>query len=159
VADSETITFHDGANVIGTVPTSGGNATFSTASLAAGSHSITASYPGDATYAGSTSAILTQSVAVIHPITALTSSLNPSPSGSSVTFTATVSPSVPDGETVNFYDGATSKTLIGTGTISGGVATFTTSKLAKGSHTIWADYVGDPNYAYSWSNSLTQTVN
>jgi len=159
VPGGETVTFYDGANIIGTGTISGGKATLTTAALAVGSHSITASYPGDANFGPSTSAALTQTVVVCRPTTTLSSSLNPSTSDRSVTFTATISSSVPDGETVNFYDGATSKALIGTGTTSGGVATFATTKLAKGSHTIWADYVGDANYAYSWSSGLAQTVN
>jgi len=158
-ANGEIITFYDSATSIGTGPTTGGTATFTTTALAAGSHSITAGYAGDSTYAGSTSSVLTQNVAVVHPMTTLTSSLNPSTHGTAVTFTATVSPSVPNGETVNFYDGATSKALIGTGTTSGGVATLTITTIAVGSHTIWADYVGDANHAYSWSSGLGQTVN
>jgi len=159
VANGETVTFYVDAVSIGTGTTSGGKATLTTSSLSIGSHSITASYPGDATYLGSASAVLTQTVGVCHPTTTLASSLNPSSFGASVTFAATVSPSVPNGETVNFYDGATSKALIGTGTTTGGVATFSTSSLVGGNHTIWADYVGDANYAYSWSSSLAQTVN
>ncbi len=43
-----------------------------------------------------------------------------------MTFTATVSPAAATG-TVEFFDGATS---LGTGTLSGGVATFATTALA-----------------------------
>jgi len=157
--DGETVSFYDGAASIGTGTTSGGNATFTTTSLGAASHSITAVYSGDSIYATSTSSVLTQTVNIVHPTTALTSSLNPSTHGTAVTFTATVSPAVPNGETVNFYVGTTSKTLIGTGTTAGGVATLTISTLASGTDTIWAEYVGDANYAYSWSSSLAQTVN
>ncbi len=57
----------------------------------------------------------------------VTSSLNPvDSSATDVTFTATVSPAAATG-TVEFLDGATS---LGTGTLSGGVATFATSALA-----------------------------
>jgi len=157
--DGETVIFCDGGNQIGTGTLSGGVATFLATGLTVGSHSITASYSDDAVYTGSTSAALTQTVHVCHPTTALASSLNPSTHGSSVTFTATVSPCVPDGETVTFYDGATSKKCIGTGTTAGGVATLTTSTLCAGSHTIWAEYVGDAGYAYSWSCCVEQTLN
>ena len=88
--------------------------------------------------------------------TALTSSLNPSTSGGSVTFTATVNPAVPDNETVTFHDGTT---VIGTGVTSGSVATLTISSLSVGSHQINATYSGYPNFDPSTSSTLTQTVN
>src|SRR5262249_17351025 len=66
--------------------------------------------------------------------TSLVSSGSPSVLGHSVTFTATVSGInaggiVPSG-TVNFFDGST---LLGSGTLSNGVATFTTTSLTTGS--------------------------
>ena len=95
--------------------------------------------------------------------TTLTSSLNPSTSGQSVTFTATVTASysydVPTG-TVSFYDGST---LLGSGTLStaNGVttATVTTASLAVGTHSITATYSGDSNDLPSTSAALSQTVN
>jgi hypothetical protein len=48
--------FLDGQTQIGTSPLGAGSSTFTSSSLSAGSHSITATYSGDATYAGSTSA-------------------------------------------------------------------------------------------------------
>ena len=86
--------------------------------------------------------------------TALASSLNPSTVGASVNFTATVSPSAASG-TVTFKDGATT---LGTGTLSGGVASFATSSLALGSHSLTAEYAGDANHLASTSLVLTQTV-
>src|SRR5262249_23111712 len=125
--------------------------------LAAGSHSIKASYGGDANDNGSTSAILTQTVnpaAKTNTTTGLTSNANPSSLGQTVTFTATVSPSAATG-TVTFLDGATA---IGSGTMSGGVAAFATASLALGSHSITATYGGDNNYNSSTSNAVSQTV-
>ncbi|HZR58157.1 MAG TPA: Ig-like domain repeat protein [Terriglobales bacterium] len=52
--DSETVTFFSGTTEIGTGILSGGSATFSTASLLAGSHTIKATYAGDANFATST---------------------------------------------------------------------------------------------------------
>jgi hypothetical protein len=58
-----TITFSDGSTVLGTAALNGsGAASYSTASLAAGAHSITAVYSGDSNNAGSTSAVFTQTV-------------------------------------------------------------------------------------------------
>ena len=89
--------------------------------------------------------------------TALTSDINPSTVGQSVTFTATVSAAsgTPTG-TVNFKEGVTT---LGSGTLNGsGVATFSTSALAAGSHVITAEYVGDTNFSGSTSPPLTQEV-
>jgi hypothetical protein len=90
--------------------------------------------------------------------TTLTSSPNPSISGNTVTFTATVSSSSgtpPDGEIVNFMDGST---LLGSGTLSGGSATFTTSSLAVGASVVDAVYSGDLNFAPSTSKNVRQVV-
>jgi len=158
VPDGETVTFYDGATSIGSGTTAGGAATFSTASLTSGSHTVTAKYVGDTNYSASTSAGFTQTVNNIATptTTTLDSSPNPSTYDSSVTFTATVNPSVPAGETVTFYD---SGTQIGKGTTSGSVATLATSYLTAGAHSVTATYAGDPNYATSTSSTFTQTVN
>jgi PKD repeat protein len=85
--------------------------------------------------------------------TALASLLNPSTSGETVTFTATVTPAASG--TITFKDGAA---ILGTGTLNGGVASFSTSALAIGNHSITASYGGTTNYNTSVSNILTQTV-
>ncbi len=90
----------------------------------------------------------------------MTSSLNPSIYGNSVTFTATVpavGTSAPTG-TVSFLDGATT---IGTGTLAGnpGVANFTTSTLSVGTHPITAAYAGDSKNGASTSLPVSQVVN
>jgi uncharacterized repeat protein (TIGR03803 family) len=87
----------------------------------------------------------------------VTSSLNPSTSGQPVTFTAAVTTTtgVPNnGEVVTFSHG---KTILGTGILSGGSATFTTSALAVGSATITAAYPGDTHHAGS-SGAVKQVV-
>jgi fibronectin type 3 domain-containing protein len=86
----------------------------------------------------------------------LRSSLNPSAYGSSVTFTATISPAPTNGETVTFMDGANT---LGSGIISGGQSTFTTNALAGGSHSVMAIYGGDFHYLSSTSSTLAQIVN
>jgi hypothetical protein len=52
---SGSATFLDGQTQIGTSPLSAGSSSFTSNGLSAGTHSITATYSGDATYAGSTS--------------------------------------------------------------------------------------------------------
>jgi Bacterial Ig-like domain (group 3)/PKD domain len=156
-----TVTFFDGATAIsGALPLTGGVATFSTSNLSVGVHSITARYGGTGSYAISTSPILSQTVNQGTTSTTLTSSLNPSAYGQPVTFTATIAvtsagPGTPTG-TVTFKDGATT---IGTGNVTGGVATFTMSSLSVATHSITAVYNGDTNFQTSTSAVLNQVIN
>ena len=150
-----TVQFLEGATVLGTVTLSGGSAAFSTSALAVGAHQIKAQYSGDGNYNGSTSATLTQNVNKANTTTAVVSSANPSQHGQSVTFTATVSPGAATG-TVQFMDG--NKTL-GTVTLSGGTAAFTTSSLSSNTHSITAVYGGNASYNGSTSAVLRQVVN
>jgi len=88
----------------------------------------------------------------------LTSSVNPSIVGQSVTFTATVTspirPKIPTGS-VRFKDGT--KTLAQVPLVNG-VATLTTSALTSGSHSIKAMYVPG-KFWYATQASVTQMVN
>ena len=90
--------------------------------------------------------------------TSLVSSLNPSTFGASVTFTATVSSGAgaPSG-TVTFKEGAA--TLAAGVPLVGGVATYNTSSLAIGPHSIHAVYGGAPGFLGSTSNTVAQVVN
>jgi hypothetical protein len=94
------------------------------------------------------------------PSTTLTSSANPALFGQSVTLTATVATLTPNTGTptgtVSFLD-QTSGTTLATAPLSGGVATWTSSSLIPGSHTIVAVYSGDVHYITS-SATLVQTV-
>ena len=61
-----TVTFRDGATTFATIPlASNGTASASTAFTAAGQHSVTAQYSGDANFGGSTSPALVQEVRVV----------------------------------------------------------------------------------------------
>ena len=87
---------------------------------------------------------------------AIVSSANPALPGAEVTFTMTVSAVAPGAgtptDTVNFrIDGS----VLGSGSLAGGVATFTTSTLALGSHTVVAEYAGNSNFAGT-TNALAQ---
>ena len=57
-----TVTFREGANVLGTAGVSGGVATFSTSTPPAGPHTVAAEYGETANYFGSTSSAITQNV-------------------------------------------------------------------------------------------------
>jgi hypothetical protein len=89
----------------------------------------------------------------------VSSSANPALPGANVTFTATlaaVSPGVgtPSGS-VNFrIDGS----IAGSGTLSGGVATYSTSTLTHGTHTVAIEYAGTVNFV-GVTNSLASAEN
>lgn len=153
---SGTVTFFDGSSSLGASSLVGGQATLSSSALSAGSHSITANYSGNTTFGGSVSAVLTQTVNGQATSTVLTSSLNPSTVGDSVTFTAAVTGTggTPTG-TVKFFDGTSN---IGSGTLTAGQATLALSALTAGSHSITAAYQGDSTFNPSTSASVTQEV-
>jgi hypothetical protein len=122
----------------------------------AGSVVVAANQAGNATYAAA--AQVTQSI-VVNPAPAAIAVANSASTvlaQNAVTLTATVSSpaGVPTG-TVSFLDGTTP---LGPGTLSGGVATLTTSSLAVGMHSISAVYSGGTNFAASTSATLTQCV-
>jgi|GEM_PF-1632034 len=134
---------------------------------------IGADFPVSSTYNTSTVARATSHDGLVgyftipYPTTTtVTSTPNPSYYDETVTFTATVvvtddtsgAAGKPDG-TVTFSD--TSGTVLGTATLSSGVATFTYSKLTVGTHTITAAYGGsETGLGYqSSSATVSQTVN
>jgi hypothetical protein len=91
------------------------------------------------------------------PTVKLASSASYITSGTSVTFTATLTGSgVKPTGTVTFLDGTTK---LGTGTLNGsGVATFATSTLAVGRQSITTSYGGNGNYLTATSTAITVTV-
>jgi uncharacterized protein YjdB len=151
-AATGTVTFKNGNVVMGTGTISGGEATYTTSALPGGTDSIKAVYGGDSNYNTSTSSVLTQTVNTASSSVAVSSSTNPSIYDTTVTFTATVTPSTATGNVI-FRNGGTE---IGTGTISNGSATFSTSNLVVGTHSITAVYNGDNNYSTSTSSILDQ---
>ena len=157
-APAGTVTFLSNGTRIGTGTLSSGVATFKTTALAVGTNSITAAYAGNTDYKASTSAAVSEVTNAEATTTVLTSSLNPSTVGVSVTFTATVKSAAagtPAG-TVTFMDGSTS---LGVKTLSDGTATLTTKTLASGENSITAVFSGSTDYLTSTSAVLTQTVN
>jgi hypothetical protein len=142
-----TVTFLDGATTIGTgTLDASGKATMSISSLVVGTHPITAQYGGDTNFGTVTSAPVSQVVNAVAATVGVTSSVNPSDFGQSVTFTATVTGSgaTPTG-TVAVTDGATS---LGTITLVNGSGSLTTATLTGGSHTLLFTYSGDSNYTH-----------
>jgi hypothetical protein len=165
--NGETITFYSGGVNLGTGTLASGVATFTTSNLPLGSDTLTAIFNGDSPYlASSTSNQLTVTVGV----TTLTLTVNPplniySPAvaGQPITLTATLSPysagsHSTDGETVTFTAVAEGTSgnpqLTLTGTLSGGVATVTTTSLLASVYQFSASYGGDTHFTSAASNTV-----
>jgi hypothetical protein len=158
------VTFKEGNLLLGIAPVdSSGMASLSPVSLLTpGSHTITASYSGDANFSVSTSSGTANAQLTVGQA-ATTVMVSTSPSfptpGQTVTFRATVAPTapgrgVPSG-TVTFQDGSTT---LGTALVNDqGVAVFSTSSLSLGSHIVTASYAGDPRFS-TISGMTTVTV-
>jgi hypothetical protein len=159
----------DGSAVGGPVSVSTQNgvttASFTIDTLGIGVHTITALYSGDGKFLSSTGSLSGGEV-VNKPVTTttLSSSINPSLSGQSVTFTATVSvQNLGNGTLTGMVQFQIDGTNFGNPVplnSSGGPATATisTTSLPVGNHVITAFYIGDSNYQAS-SSMLTQFVN
>ncbi len=158
------VTFYDGTASLATAAlNSSGQASWSSASLAAGTHSLTASYGGSSGYLTSSSTAAT--LTVNKPLTQSTVALAVTPGsvtqGLPVELAATVSASsgaasaTPTG-TVSFSVGATA---LGTAALdSTGQAHFTSTLLPVGTDSITATYSGDTNYSGSTSGAETATI-
>jgi len=158
-APTGTVNFLNGTTSLGVgTLNSSGVATLATTKLPAGKDSITASYAGDGRYSPTTSsAVVVSVIANPAPTVGLSSSAISATYGTSVTFTftATGSGTVPTG-TVTFLDGTTQ---LGTKSLNGGgVATYSTSTLKAGTHSITASYPGDSHYGAVTSTVVTQTI-
>ena len=128
----------DGATAIGTAAlNSGAAASFTTSSLFVGSHNITATYPGDFNFDGSTSNIVVEVVTGYPTRTALQVSPNPAGAFQTISFSAIMSSQfgTPTGA-ATFFSGANA---LGTATLNAsGTAAITTSKLGAGTYAITA---------------------
>ena len=154
-----TVIFRANGTQIGTEGVFLGLAIFLTSTLPEGTHTITASYSGDANYSGSTGSLpVPQVVNKATTRTEMYSLPNPSTFGEPVTFHVAVLGAAalgsPTGTVIFRDDGA----QVGTSTVSEGLATFTTSALATGTHTITASYGGDANFTGSTSSPVSQVV-
>ncbi len=177
------VQFLDGTSVIGTARVRNGVATLYVSNLAVNltgtSHSLTAQYLGDTSYVGSTSTTAVNvTVTQSATITLLSTRPNPVAAGQAITLSATVLTNNGsssnrggchgDGDggttsatgTVEFdaTDVAGKITVLGTGTVTNGVATFSTTTLPTGVVSVSAVYKGDTNYITSSSQAFPVSV-
>ncbi len=122
--------------------------------LNVGTCTIVASSAGNSNYAAATSVSQSFSITAAVTTTTLSASSTSINYGTSITFTATVSGVAPTG-TITFKDGATT---LGAVALSGGTASFSTSGLSSGAHSITASYGGDSSNQVSISNTLSVSI-
>jgi N-acetylneuraminic acid mutarotase/sugar lactone lactonase YvrE len=150
----------DGSVVPGSATLTNGIAVaFIPQTLGAGTHTITAAYSGDSNNQPATSAPLTQIIAQATPTLTVTSSLNPSAVGQSVTLTVTMTPAS-SGTALELQIGNPPANLNAVWSINSTTLTtsVTTSNFSAGTHTVTGVWAGDANVAAGTSAVLTQTV-
>ncbi len=139
----------DGVNFGDPVPVSpAGVVTINAPTLAVGAHSVSANYGGNGNVLVASSGGLPGGQVVnSNTTTSVTSSLQPSVYGQSVTFTATVAALVgnatPTGTVQFVIDGSNYGNPVSLS--SSGVATIGDAALSTGTHTVVANYSGDGN--------------
>ena len=160
VPDAGTVSFADGGTPITgctsqTVSAIDGTATCTLSYPTSGTHSVVATYSGDAGYASSASAASVQTVNAAQTTVTLSVSPNPIVAGQPATFTVTVAAVAPGSGkpsgTASIFDG---DTLLGSATVNLGTAVFTAGAIAAGNHAFTATYNGTPAYAASSSGVL-----
>jgi hypothetical protein len=151
-----TVYFLDGTTTLGSSPLSAGLANYSTTTLAAGGHSITARYSGDSNFSTVTSAPQTVTINLITPAVALTATPSNAQVGTAIALGATVTGSggTPTGS-VKFLDGTTT---LATVNLANGTASYSATTLGVGQHTITASYSGDGTFSALVSSPQTVTI-
>jgi len=156
-----TVTFSDGSTVLGGGPVGlngSGQASLSMSSLSAGDHSISATYSGDPTHAGSTTSTPLAQVVANPPTAAISSpqnnqtyALNQSVGTSFACTEGTAGPGM-----------ASCDDSSGTDTVSGGSGTLNTTSLGTFSYTVTATsqdtFTGTATISYTVAGTPTATI-
>jgi len=133
-----------------------GQASLTTAALAAGGHKVVATYGGGGTSGASTSGPLNQTVSRAAPAATTSVAVAPPPSasGKPVTFAMTVNGGVAGIPTgiVTFREGSAVRAVVPLD--RSGRAAFTTATQTPGTHTITEDYSGDAGFAPSRTSAV-----
>jgi len=127
----------DGVQSAPITPDATGRARLVTSTLGVGSHIVTAAFSGSANYTAGASAPMTQTV------------------NKASTRTIVASSGTPSGSVDYYVDGLLRATAA---LSSSGQATYATSTLAVGVHTVTAVYSGDGNFIASTSNTINQRI-
>ncbi|MBS1855797.1 MAG: Ig-like domain repeat protein [Acidobacteria bacterium] len=140
---SGAVTFKDGNSILGTATLVAGVAGFTSANLAAGSHTITAEYAGDASFLSATSVAAVSTIGRAAPTMNVSARpQGPLVFGQQVSLNAALSGNGAISGTVDFTAGGLP---IGSATVSGGIATLLYRPVSVGPIGITAVYQGDAN--------------
>jgi len=154
------ITYQYDGGVAVPVPVNNGHAQFTITRPVVGAHTVSIAYAQQSNYAAAAAPIQNFTVMTAPVYVAVTPSSWYMKVGTNLTFQATVSSYTGAGApkatgSVSFSDGSTLLTTVPVG--SNGQASFSTSSLSTGSHTITAIYSNGANYS-TGSGSATITV-
>ncbi len=144
--------------ILATIPLQAGAGSYTT-TLPGGVHQLTARYPGDETFGGNISQVMTQTVERYRSTTTLGRSATDTSVGQALTLSTEViaedpTQGAPTGTVAFLIDGA----VAGTAELQSGRATFALNTLAAGAHLVAAEYRGDARFDPSGSNPLFHTV-
>ena len=172
---ASTVFFYDGGVLLGSGPasTTTGKATLSVSNFTGGLHNLTAVYGGNATHLGSTGSLAL--TVARNGTTMAIGGAQTAVYGQTVSYngtltravgTSTTPPAVAITGVVNFYEGSTSGTLLGSAAplfgSTGGYANFAAAvdipNLGAGTHQIVASYPGDASYGPSTSGIATLVI-
>ena len=151
------VTFLDGATVLGIVAVDPNGQASLVVPLGAGTHSFTASFAGIAPFTASTSEAVSETVNPAATTTTLSADVF---GGSFVQLTVTIRPvapgaGVPTG-TITLFDGGT---IVGTAHLdANGQVFFDFEGLSPGTHTFTASYSGDSSFLASISDPIDVTI-
>jgi len=155
-----TISFFDGATLLGTSAVNGSGDATLTKQLAAGAHPLVARYSGAATLGASNSPTVTQNVNPAATTTTLVITPNPVPNGSAFTVSGQVAPvspgtGIPTGTVTIRIDG----NVVANGPLdSTGHFSISAAAPAVGTHQITVTFGGSASYTTSASNVVTFDV-
>ena len=159
------VKFWDGTTLLGSARlASNGVATFTTANLSGGAHSVTATFLGSSNFAASaTTSPVALTVAPAATAAVMTSSSASTEYGQPLTLNLVISntstSAVPTGTAAFYLDyGTAGQKLLGHGSVVGGTATFVTKSVPTGSHTVTGVYTGNANFLAAAPATVNQTV-
>jgi FtsP/CotA-like multicopper oxidase with cupredoxin domain len=131
-----------------------GVATLDTAALPAGPNLITATYNGSPSLLSS-SATVTHTV---RPAVALSTDASPAMYGDPVVFSAVITPGTATGTVTFTFDKGLASEVSRTAPVVSGTATYSSSTLTVGLHSVVATYNGDGSYLSGVSSSMQQSI-
>jgi hypothetical protein len=161
-APSGSVTFYNGSTVLGTATLNAGVASMAFTSIPVGVDSLTCTYGGDSTYGPSSCTAVPVTVTASPTTLTLTSSANPSPALTPITFTAHLAsasgPVAKAALTLTYNPTLTTQVVVPLTTDANGNASYTVATgLIPGSYTIAATFAAATGYQAS-STALTEIV-